>query len=197
MQVLLVESRSGAGRTVESRLVDAGHRVVRCFDSDRAVACRGAAGDTCPIDEGEIDVALVVRDAEARPQLTEMGAACALRHHLPVAEIGGSPASPFAGTIPQIDADPVTVAEHAIAVGLDEFSAELTAVIRALPDLVGRAPREVAAQVFRRKGALELMLTLPADLTEAMISNVSTWAARAARDRDSITPVIDISVRRV
>ena len=38
-------------------------------------------------------------------------------------------ASPFAGTIPQIDADPVTVAEHAIAVGLDEFSAELTAVI--------------------------------------------------------------------
>lgn len=197
MQVLLVESRSGAGQTVENRLVDAGHRVVRCFDSDRAVACRGASGDTCPIDEGEIDVALVVRDAEARPQLTEMGATCAIRHHLPVAEIGASPASPFAGTIDQIDADPVTVAEQAVAASLDAFGAEVTATIRALPDLAGRAPAEAAAQVFRGPGRLEVLLTLPADLTEMAVSNVSTWAARAARERDSISPVIDISVRRV
>lgn len=197
MQVLLVESRPGAGRSVENRLLDAGHSVVRCFDSGRAVTCRGAAQEQCPIDEGEVDVALVVRESEARPQLTEMGATCALRRHLPVAEIGGSPASPFAGTIAQMHADPVTVAEHAIAVGLDEFSAAVTAQIRALPDLQGRQPREVAAQVFRRKGALDVVLTLPADLSEVTVSNVSTWAARAVRDRDDITPVIDISVRRV
>ncbi|MGD9702966.1 MAG: hypothetical protein AB7Q42_10040 [Acidimicrobiia bacterium] len=198
MKVLLVESKSGVGKTAADRLAEAGHDVVRCFEDEdeEAVACRGAMGEPCPVDDGVIDVAVLVRDGESRAQLTEMGAVCALRRHVPVAELGSDQAGPFGELVDAIDADVTAVAEFAVAAGLDAFGAAVTRTLSTLPALADRAPGEYSAQVLRQDGAVNVVLSLPSDLGDLGVASAVTWAARAARDYDGVSAVIDISVRR-
>jgi hypothetical protein len=196
MKVMLVESRIDVAADVRERLVEAGYEVVRCFDDEGTVGCRGANGEPCPVDDGQIDVALLVRDGEPRAQLTEMGAVCALRRHIPVAQLGAPGPSPFAGALDVVDANPAAVADFTVAAGLDAFAAEVTRVLHTLPGLAGRSPDECSAQVFRHAGGVDLVLWLPADLDAPATASAVTWAARAARDYDGVTPVIDVSVRR-
>ena len=194
MRVLLVESTWGAGRVARDRLTEAGHDVVQCFGRERAVVCRGASGETCPVDAGIIDAAVIVRDAAADATLAEMGAVCALRRHVPVAQLGPHREGPFSDVVDMIDADAAAVVEFAVAAGLDAFSAEVTRTLSTLPALAGRAPGEYAARVSRRDGAVHVVLSLPSDLGEPAVSSAVTWAARSARDYDVVAAVIDVSV---
>ena len=196
MRVLLVESTWGAGRVARDRLTEAGHEVVQCFDHEGAVVCRGASGEICPVDAGGIDAAVIVRDGAPDATLAEMGAVCALRRHVPVAQLGPHQAGPFSEVVDVIDADAVAVVEFAVAAGLDAFSAEVTHTLSTLPALAGRAPGEYAAQVFRRDGTAHVVLSLPSDLGEPAVASAVTWAARSARDYDGVSAVIDVSVRR-
>ena len=158
--------------------------------------CRGASGETCPVDAGVIDAAVIVRDGAPDATLAEMGAVCALRRHVPVAQLGPHRAGPFSEVVDTIDADPAAVVEFAVAAGLDAFSAEVTRTLSTLPALAGRAPGEYAAQVTRREGTAHVVLSLPSDLGEPAVASAVTWAARSARDYDAVSAVIDVSVVR-
>ena len=63
LDVLVIESRPGAGATAVADLAAAGHRVVRCHDDGRpAFPCRGVErpGD-CPVEEGAARLAELMR----------------------------------------------------------------------------------------------------------------------------------------
>lgn len=196
MRVLLVESTWGAARMARDRLIEAGHDVVQCFDHERTVVCRGASGETCPVDAGVIDAAVIVRDGAPGATLAEMGAVCALRRHVPVAQLGPHQAGPFDDVVDVIDTDPVAVVEFAVAAGLDAFSAAVTRTLSTLPALAGLAPGDYSARVVRREGTAHVVLTLPPDLGEPAVASAVTWAARSARDYDAVSAVIDVSVMR-
>lgn len=84
MKILLVEAVAGSSRATRSELVDAGHTVVGCDTDDRWALCRGVdASGECPLDGGDIDVAVVAREGW-EVEMSERGALCAARRRVPV-----------------------------------------------------------------------------------------------------------------
>jgi hypothetical protein len=88
MRVLLVESTPGNAREVTSWLEGAGHDVARCFDAPTSFGCHAVVRrEDCSLAR-PTDLALLVRDlGDHTHTLTEMGAVCAMRHHVPVVEV--------------------------------------------------------------------------------------------------------------
>lgn len=98
MRVLVMESDPHAADEASKRLHSAGHDVERCFERDLgSFPCKALhAGGRCPLDDGPIDVAVVVRGhAWPRPTPLELGAVCALRAGVPLVEAGITVFSPF------------------------------------------------------------------------------------------------------
>jgi len=88
MKVLLVEGAPGVGAAAEEELTAAGHQVVGCEAADPSAPCRGLeSGGSCPLDDGDIDVAVVSR-ATSELQPSERGALCAARNRVPVVLVG-------------------------------------------------------------------------------------------------------------
>lgn len=81
-------------------LAAAGHRVTRCHEVGASTfPCNALRDDGhCPIDAGEVDVAVVVRDHPwPRPMQQEDGAVCAVRRGLPLVVGGRTALHPYDG----------------------------------------------------------------------------------------------------
>jgi hypothetical protein len=194
MKVLLVEGAPGAGADAESALVGAGHTVVGCDAADPWAPCRGldVVGD-CPLDAGDVDVAVVAR---AGDDLTpsERGALCAARRRVPVVLSGNprhavsfGPGTHLAGT------DLLGTVREAAASGL----AHAAAIRRDLlihgvvtpADVDGTDP-PVSFAVHREPGRLRLTVRMPAD--EPRRPGITKAAQESLRRFDQWAAVIDV-----
>jgi hypothetical protein len=128
LDVLVVENRRHAADEAAAALQAAGHRVHRCLSPDGpGFPCTAIAEPgSCPIDQG-IDVAFAVRDRiEPRPTRYEVGAGCAIRAGIPLAERGPEGLDPFDPwvTVRSGSGDDVVAAVEAAAEkGLDDLRA--------------------------------------------------------------------------
>lgn len=98
MRVLVMESNPYAADAAASEIATAGHQVVRCFERDLGnFPCNALyAGGRCPLDDGEVDVAVVVRGhAWPSSMPLERGAVCAVRAGVPLVDAGVTARSPF------------------------------------------------------------------------------------------------------
>jgi hypothetical protein len=97
--VLVVGAATPVTELVADRLVRAGHQLVRCVEPGQTpFPCVGLRSGTCPLDRDGpgIDVAVVVRvRPHPRPQLTDIGAICALRDGVPLVVTGNHVLSAF------------------------------------------------------------------------------------------------------
>jgi hypothetical protein len=196
MKVLLVEGAPGAGASAQSELVDAGHTVVGCDAADPWAPCRGldVVGD-CPLDAGDIDVAVVARvGGDMEP--SERGALCAARRRVPVVLSGNprhavsfGPGTHLAGT------DLLATCREAAGSGL----AHAAAIRRDLlihgvltPEDVDGTNPPITFSVRREPRRLRLTVTMPED--EPRRPGITKAAQEALRRFDQWTPVIDVVV---
>jgi hypothetical protein len=199
MKVLLVEGAPGVGAAAEAELLAAGHQVVGCAPDDRSSPCRGLeAIGRCPLDDGDVDVAVVTRvGGEFTP--SERGALCAARHRIPVV-ISGNPrhAVSFGPGTHMAGGDVVDACAKAASSG----SAHVAAIRRTLlmagvvtVDDVDSDPARISFEVRRQPRRLRLAVRFPAD--EPRIDSITKSAAEALRAFDRHTPVIDVVVETV
>ena len=98
MDVLVLESESGAADSTIEKLTNGGHRVFRCHEpAQPEFPCRALAGEgPCPLSDPGVDVAVTVRThLDTRPTVREDGVACALRVHVPLVVAGRDMLNPY------------------------------------------------------------------------------------------------------
>jgi hypothetical protein len=194
MKVLLVEGAPGVGATAEEELRSAGHTVVGCEAADPSSPCRGLeVVDTCPLDAGDVDVAVVSR-VGTEFSTTERGALCAARHRIPVV-ISGNPrhAVSFGPGTHLAGSDLVGACDSAARSG----HAHTAAVERELlmsgvvqpDDVAGDQPR-VSFSVRRDPKRLRLVVRTVGD--EPRLAAITKAAAEALRRFDPCIKVIDV-----
>ena len=76
LKVLLAETASVPAQQVAEALADAGHTVTTCHgEGDVGIACAALRGGTCPLEDGSVDVVVLVRpEARGEGMLLEQGA---------------------------------------------------------------------------------------------------------------------------
>ncbi|MEZ5169299.1 MAG: hypothetical protein R3A49_00960 [Acidimicrobiia bacterium] len=202
--VLVIEADPGAASQVSEELVAAGHRVVRCHDSDREeFPCSAlATGSSCPLDGGGVDLVLDVRShPRSRPTVTETGVTCALRDRLPLVVAGRPAFNPFeAHAVAVVDStDPVEIVracEETAASPLTSHSEVGTEVARSAVSELGLAPGATEAVVTRHHGTLRVALSIPGALPESELAAVSSHVVQAIRAFDSRSVGVDVRVIR-
>lgn len=168
LDVLLLESRSGAADDAARALEDAGHRVHRCFDDAGAdpagFACTAMTDpDGCPLD-ASVDVALLAREeGDTVPSPRERAVACAVRAGVPIVAHGHADLDELAPWIDRhVTTDEVVAACEAAA---DEVWAALRSAILDRIDLLLRAaviePDEVTCRLTTTGRDLGVHLDLP------------------------------------
>lgn len=194
MKVLLVEGAPGAGAPAESQLSEAGHTVIGCEPADPSSPCRGleAVGD-CPLDAGDIDVAVVSR---AGGDLTpsERGALCAARHRIPVV-VDGDPhhAISFGPGTHMAGADLVAACTEAATSGVAHVAAVRRELLMAgvvTPDEVDGPDASISFEVQREPRRLRLVVKAPEG--HPRLASITKSAAEALRRFDQVTAVIDV-----
>lgn len=196
MKVLVVEAQPGGADEAKATLLAAGHTVVDCTTAEPHAPCRGLASvGVCPLDEHDVDVAVVHhtgRDLAA----SERGALCAARARIPVVIDGDYRRSvsfgpgTFVAGVDLVDACVAAAASgtaHAAAVRRDLLT---TGVIE--PDDVSGARPMVSFVVDRQPRRLKLTIHLPQD--DPRKANITKAAAEALRRFDSRATVIDVVV---
>lgn len=196
MKVLLVEGAPGAGAGAQSELVGAGHTVVGCEADDSSAPCRGLdVVSHCPLDDGDIDVAVVARvDRDMVP--SERGALCAARRRVPVV-LTGDPrhAVSFGPGTHLAGGDLLSACQVAAGSGLAHAAAIrrellINGVVTA-DDVDGPDPR-ITFEVRREPRRLRMTVTLPED--EPRESGITKAAQEALRRFDQWSTVIDVVV---
>lgn len=196
MRVLLVEGAPGAGAAAESELVGAGHTVVGCDAVDPWAPCRGldVVGE-CPLDDGDIDIALVARVGDDLVP-SERGALCAARRRIPVVLTGDprhavsfGPGTHLAGT------DLLATCRDAAGSGLAHAAAIrrdlLIHGVLTTDDVDGPNP-PISFSVRREPRRLRLAVTMPAG--EPRRPGIVKAAQEALRRFDQWVTVIDVVV---
>lgn len=196
MKILLVEGAPGAGTAAEHELVDGGHTVVGCDAADPSVPCRGLdVVGHCPLDDGDVDVAVVARAGDALVA-SERGALCAARRRVPVV-LAGDPrhAVSFGPGTHLAGDDLVGACRDASTSG----TAHVAAIRRELlihgvltPDDVDGPDAPIGFHVQRERGRLRLAVRIPAD--EPRRAGITKSAQEALRRFDQWAPVIDVVV---
>jgi hypothetical protein len=197
MEVLVVESEPGAAGVAITELEAAGHRVQRCHEPGaRAFPCAGLDPGRCPLEEGEIDVALTVRARpDSRPTAFEDGITCALRRHVPVVVAGHTTIDPFAQypvTVAGTD-DIVESCERA-ATGpqVGHEAAAMKALDQTL-ELAGLSTEPARASVRRSGQGLRVTLHVPPGTPKNVRDIASVRVVGAVRAFDPHAPQIEIS----
>jgi hypothetical protein len=117
--VLIVGAATPATEMVAERLVRAGHELRRCVEPGQSpFPCAGLRCGACPVtSDGGVDVAVVIRiRPHPRPQLTDLGAICALRDGVPLVVSGNHVLSPFdRWASARVDLDDVVAAVERLA----------------------------------------------------------------------------------
>jgi hypothetical protein len=144
MEVMLIESRCGAGDEVAGSLAGSGCGVHRCASPEAAAAgfpcCAVVDPDNCPLAIG-VDVAVLVRDAGSPQPRDAHGVACALRAGIPVIHDGSDAddeSEPWLAG--RIEDDVADSCRRAIDAGLEPWrqalSRDSASVLEDLPDAV-------------------------------------------------------------
>lgn len=180
MRILLVASRPQDAQAVEASLLEHGHTVTSCADSNGGV-CRGLVDhEACPL-ETSVDVAVVARAEGVEPSLAEMGAVCAARHRIGVVQLDPS------------DVRTDTLYQLADAAELDVCSAYQAAVrARLVPALP--ADLDPVINVSRRDLDVEVSLLLDRQVDQLTVAALADRARAGVRGYDPHARVIDVSV---
>lgn len=199
MRVLVLEGEAGASCGAALDLAEAGHTVTRCHGADEAsFPCRGLTQE-CPLDEGDVDAAVVVRGAE--PQVApavdagEDGARCALRRHIPLVlagETGRSPLTAFATAVVDDGDDLVGAVEGAAHAPMRRHEAAGRVAFAAVLEAHGLDPRMAEVVVTRNGGQLHVELTPTGPVPPAVQEIASVRVAGAIRAFDRGPRVIDV-----
>lgn len=197
MKVLLVEGARGAGAVAESELVADGHTVVGCDAADPSAPCRGldVIGE-CPLDHGDVDVAVVARVDDAMAP-SERGALCAARRRVPVVITGDPKFAVSFGPGTHLAGDDLTGTCRRAAVS---GAAHVAAVRRGLlidgilqPSDVDDDEPRVSFEVQREPRRLKLTIHLPED--DPRRAGIVKAAHEALRKFDQWATVIDVIVQ--
>ncbi len=195
MKVLLVEGQPGEGAAAEARLRAAGHEVVGCGAIEPWAPCRGLQTmSDCPLDAGDVDVAVVSR-TDGDMAVSERGALCAARRRIPVVVDGPAQLAVSFGPVTHIAGGDLLASCTAAA---RSGSAHAAAVRRELlmsgvvtaTDVETKA---VAFEVDREHGRLRLTIRIAPD--DPRSASIRKSAAEALRRFDQWTPVIDVVVQ--
>lgn len=189
-----MEGMRRAGAVAESDLRAAGHEVVNCDSFDPTAPCRGLEpSGTCPIDDGDVDVALVSR-AGQELTMAERGALCAARRRIPVVvdATEGTAVSFGPGTHPAGD-DVVAACEDAARSGAAHAAAiRRDLLVRGVlaPERIDGPDADVSIEVDREPGRLRLTIATSAG---SDVMALAKAAVEALRRFDPHVPVIDVS----
>jgi hypothetical protein len=200
MRVLLLEGETGVAEEAAGQLTASGHEVARCHDAGSpAFPCNGLAdGHECPLDNGPVDVAVVVR-AERHPEPTagEDGARCALRRHIPLVMVGEAHASPYEEWTSVYAAGPeavVSAVERAGSAPLARHDEVATRALRDVLDIHELSHVGASAEVRRVDGDLRAVLRPSEPISHKVAEVASVRAAGALRAFDPYPERIDVSV---
>lgn len=198
LNVLVLESDTGAADIAQTTLVDAGHSVVRCHEPNHpSFPCNGLTdGGSCPLEGTPVDVALDVRlHARTHPTATEDGAVCALRQHVPLVVAGPDVLSPFEAFATETvarDDDIVRSVERAARAPLSRHTDAAARAMREVLDARGLtvAPR---IAVYRRNGALLVEVAGGGSLDRATKDMAAVRMHAAVRALDSHAKGVDVA----
>jgi len=195
MRVLVVEDVEGAARPVVDELVGAGHAVAFCHDPEGSgFPCNGLhETPTCPLDGAPVDLAVVVRsDCGEAPTSRETGAACAIRRHIPLVEVGQHQHSPYLGLTAGISQGPESVVhavEYTATHPLPRHTVEARRVFRQVLDVHELTWVSADAEVHRCDGSLHIRLLPDLEIPKqvAEVAGVRVSGAIRALDPDALT----------
>jgi len=198
LNVLVLESDTGAADVAQTSLVEAGHSVVRCHESNHAAfPCNGLSdGGGCPLEGTPVDVALDVRlHARTHPTATEDGAVCALRQHVPLVVAGPDVLNPFDGFATENidrDDDIVATVERAARSPLRRHT---EAAARAMREVLDARELSVAPRVavYRRQGSLIVEVAGGESLDRGTKDMAAVRMHAAVRGLDSHAKGIDVA----
>lgn len=196
MKVLVVESELGGADSVKSSLIAAGHVVLDCDTHEAHAPCRGLATvGLCPLDEQQVDVA-VVHHTGPELSASERGALCAARRRVPVVVDGEFRRSVSFGPGTFVAGDDlVATCEDAARSGAAHSAAVrrelLCAGVLDADDVAGQQP-PVSFDVARSPRRLRLTIRLPEG--DPRRPNITKSAAEALRRFDPWASVIDVVV---
>jgi hypothetical protein len=180
MRILLLASRPEDAQAIETSLLDKGHTVASCQDTDGS-PCRGLHHHQwCPL-ETSVDVAVIARGHGTEPTLAEMGAICAARHRVGVVRL--DPADPRTESLYEM----ADAAERTVCAAY-EASVRLHLAHTLPPGL------EPMVAVTRQDEDVHVRLLLDRDVEQQLIGALSDRARAGVRDYDPYARVIDVVV---
>jgi len=201
MKVLVLEKQTGASGEATLNLADAGHEVVRCHDADEAeFPCHGMTQDRCPLDAGDVMVALMVQAPEGSGVVgdaAEDGARCALRHHIPLVVAGGSERSSleaWASAVVRDDASLTAVVETVGQQPSPRHGAVAEGAFAGVLEVHGLDPALASAVVVRLGGDLHVELCPTGPVDRQILEIASVRVAGALRRFDAFPRAIDVVV---
>ena len=200
LDILLVEHRPGLGHADAEALREAGHHVERCHPdssteharaADTRYLCTALDSGTCPLDEIDVDVTLLVRPHVApRPSPFEHGVACAARRGVPVVERGPDVLDPYTRLIDRrVDGDVVVACESAAEHRHDELAADIA---RRLVGVLGETTATV--EVTRDDGCLSVDISGP-EIGKQFEQVVGLRVLEAVRDLGGTERQLDVRYR--
>ena len=194
MKVLLVEGQTQAAAAAERELREHGHTIEGCTPVDPSAPCKGLEPlGECPLDAGDVDVAVVGRTGGPLAA-DERGALCAARYRVPVVVAGDSRGAVSFGPGTHLAPnDLVGACERAARSGDAHVAAirrELLMAAVVAPDDVDVDDPPIRFEVCREPRRLRLEVHAPAD--EPRLPSIVKAAGEALRRFDTHTPVIDV-----
>ncbi|MEZ5142608.1 MAG: hypothetical protein R2726_08855 [Acidimicrobiales bacterium] len=202
MRVLVLEGRPGVADGAVEELGRAGHEVARCHEPDApSFPCNAMLdGHGCPLDDGRVEVALVVRDgAGASAEAAEDGVRCALRRQVPLVvagEPGGSALADWATVVTDAaDALPDAV-RQAAAAPLRRQSDAARRSLRSVLEHHGVDGSAADAEVVRSTTDLKVVLRPGVELDKGLADMASVRAVGAVRDVDPYARTINVSIEQ-
>jgi hypothetical protein len=199
MRILLVEGQAGEGKGAEEVLRASGHDVQRCVDEHAdSFPCNGMISGSCPLEEGEVGAAVLVRtDIADTRSAREDGVRCALRRHVPLVLAGDASTSPYASwaaEVSEVHDLPAALerAANSVLVRHEDVARRSLAAVLLAHEL---DPAGAAAEVRRQPdGHLKVRLRLPAEVPPRVAEMAAVRASGAIRDLDPYAAKIDVTV---
>ena len=196
MDVLVVETTSGAAHREIEALQAAGHRVHRCHDEAAdGFPCRAVTEGDCPIDGG-IDVGLIVRP-RVTPRSTdrEQGVGCMVRAGIPIVEEGPAVLDPFEGYLTgRVAGSVVEACTEAAERGLEPLREDIMARLARLIGAAGLRSEDFAIRFFRRGPDLRVEIGGP-DAPRAIQAAMAVRVLDAVRADARTHGQVDVGYR--
>lgn len=186
METMILGRHGVQRQRLEQVLAEAGHAVHACHDRDWG--CVGLE-DRCPLDEGPIDVAVVLPEPGGR--FDAQGVACAHRRRIPILAVGADAHDP----IRRVATAHVTAVDEGTAAALERLGSDASGHIAAIEQALAERTEQgesVVVTATRSPNRLAVQLVLDAD--ERRANAIADAARAAARGYDPEIAVIDVSV---